>query len=80
MKKNILHYSCQRAVDAVPKQFQKELRQSLSEIFGNPCRTTYYQHLRDYRNIPFEVKTRVEDLFTSRYHIPKDRIWTIWGE
>ena len=75
----IKHYSCQPGIDLVPKKDQKFLHESLMKIFENPCKTTFYKHLRDFRNIPFEIKMSIDRLFES-LGIPEEKVWRVWEE
>lgn len=80
MNKLTTHHSCMPAIEAVPKKDQGNLKSSLMEIFGNPCKTTYYKYINDYRNIPFNIKTELDRLFTEQYGIEPDAIWKVWTD
>ena len=78
MNKVNSHHSCLPAINQVPKKDQEALRLQLMEIFGNPCRTSYYKYTHDYRNIPFNLKTQIDELFISVYSLSPESIWEVW--
>lgn len=80
MMKRTTHHSCQPGIDLVPKKDQKLLHDALMDIFDHPCRTTFYKHLRDYRNIPFNVKLSVDRLFSEMFGIPEEKVWKTWED
>lgn len=80
MNKLTTHHSCLPAIEAVPKKDQPLLKDRLMEIFGNPCRTTYYKYINDYRNIPFNIKMQLDRLFTEEFGIAPECIWTEWTD
>lgn len=72
------HYSCLPGINLTAKQDQDRLRDGLMRIFGNPSRTTYYQKLRDFTSIPFEVKNQIDELFMAINGLTPEQIWKIW--
>jgi len=75
-----IHHSCLPAIEQAPHCDQQLIRERLMEIFGSPCRTTYYKHIKDYPDIPFRIKTEIDEFFLSRYHLSEEQIWKTWQD
>lgn len=80
MPKAIIHYSCLPGIGLVPKKDQDILRKGLMEIFGNPCKAAYYQKIKDFPNIPYDVKVKIDGLFFNIARISEFDIWKTWTD
>ena len=73
----VVHYSCKPGIELVPKKGQDELRIKLNEAFGNQSYASYFNKIRDYRNIPYHIKEEIDAIFRE-YGIEPDQVWNIW--
>lgn len=75
----VVNYSCMPGVGAVAKKDQADLRTKLMEVFGAGSIGTYYNKVNCYRNIPWHIKQRVDEVFNS-FGVPSESVWHTWEE
>lgn len=77
-KPTVQHHSCQPGIDRCPSGDLPRIRDGLNVIFGYPSRSTYYNHIRDYPNIPHHIKLKIDELFSVVCNLEPKEIWRTW--
>lgn len=72
------HYSCRPGIEATPMRDQHRLRSGLKQIFACKSPSFFYDRVRDYVNIPYETKLRIDALFNEVAGLSPEEIWRVW--